>query len=186
MGRTPSVIQLALLALLSAACGGGQVEGGVQNEPNEPNEAQRIDPSVGGSTATGDPSPREDDPASDPGPESDPPAATGCPSTFAAAQRGGACANGPSECTYDEGSCYCGEPRRCSGAMQEPMPPAMQSWQCRATPPEVRPDGCPGRAPDEGSPCSIARPCGYGDCGGAVYGCVEGRWQVVDFVSPPP
>ena len=105
-----------------------------------------------------------------------------CPKAFGATGR---CDADGTTCGYDEGSCYCGQEPICSGVNRsgEPTPPPV--WVCTAKPPAVRADGCPGVA-NEGDPCNSTRECSYGDCGGYVLGCADGKWKTVRLIAPPP
>jgi len=112
---------------------------------------------------------------------------TPCPESFATAH--GHCASGSPECTYPEGRCYCGERPVCSGMMRQPNPPGYvpnYSWVCAANPPDVREDGCPGVQPEVGTRCAVNHPCGYGFCGGPIFGCEDHRWRMTGFSPPPP
>ncbi|NOY90973.1 MAG: hypothetical protein GXP55_07140 [Deltaproteobacteria bacterium] len=175
-----SSLQRALLCVATAglfACGASSPHAGTADDTAN----------VGGTSddsANADDSASADDSANA-GATSDA-SAPACPASFAEAR--GGCESGPgtSDCSYPEGECYCGEDRVCSGAVRSPMSPEMYTWQCTPTPPEVREDGCPGMAPDGGSACSLDHSCGYGFCGGPIYSCVHGEWQVTDMVPPPP
>ncbi|MCB9572595.1 MAG: hypothetical protein H6709_10960 [Kofleriaceae bacterium] len=109
-----------------------------------------------------------------------PPLAEGCPATWAEAVAGATCERG--SCRYPEGDCGCGVPQVCSGAEMDPslieaVPP---TWQCRARPPAIRADGCPGVAPS-GACDHDGQACGYGDCCTVQVTCQGGQW-----VSSPP
>lgn len=117
-----------------------------------------------------------------------PPNLATCPAAFA--QAGGDCdpAAHPGTCSYAEGSCYCGATMPCSGAMRsdEELAAMPSSWQCTAKPPLVRPDGCPGTQPNEGSACSpIGRTCTYGSCCVHRMSCTKGRWTYAGGECPP-
>lgn len=109
-----------------------------------------------------------------------------CPKSFAAAQ--GACSlpKGRSvlACRYPEGRCTCQWVSRCSGV--PPPPPRSPAWRCE--PP--REDGCPEDAPAEGGRCKPADlACRYEakeTCGGAIYSCLAGTWQITHRFGPPP
>jgi hypothetical protein len=108
--------------------------------------------------------------------------AEGCPPTFGAA--GGACTTGTS-CAYPEGSCYCGAPSYCGGAAPPPdYYDRPSSWQCSATPPAVRADGCPGTEP-QGACGDEGKSCVYGSCCVTPYTCTGGQWVQGMGECPP-
>lgn len=115
------------------------------------------------------------------------PLAAGCPATFGEAQ--GACdwQEHRNQCNYAEGSCYCGVTPVCSGVAMNPEDEASRPtyWQCAATPPAVRADGCPGVL-NTGAACRDAgKRCTYGDCCVTVVECRGGTWAHVDSQCPP-
>lgn len=99
-----------------------------------------------------------------------------CPTSFAAAQAGGPCTFTYDDCVYPEGSCTCAPPPWCGGAAPPPDHDKHRSWQCT---PDVRPDGCPGFAPNSGQPCTTAnKKCEY-TCGCIrVATCTNGAWKM--------
>lgn len=61
------------------------------------------------------------------------------------------------------------------------------SWRCVATPPKVRPDGCPGTEPKTGDFCQLPETqyCDYRDCCIVAARCVLGKWEVGSPSCPP-
>jgi len=141
-------------------------------------------------------------------PDASVPLADGCPPAWQNAVGAGACDMGVANrvCTYDEGTCYCGVEPYCSGA--EPDPEWERSrpttWQCSATPPAIRADGCPGTPPEEVASGPIDRRriggggaedtgrcardgqrCSYGSCCVTEYVCAGGRWTRGQASCPP-
>ncbi len=110
-----------------------------------------------------------------------------CPSSYA--ELGGSCDPQVSRqaCNYPEGSCYCGIATPCSGAEPDPaeiaaIPP---TWQCRATPPAVRPDGCPGVEPGDVACKTEGKVCSWGDCCFTQMTCTKGEWLMTGGGCPP-
>ena len=102
------------------------------------------------------------------------PLAPGCPASFAAAT--GACSARMTTCSYPEGACSCSAPPWCGGAAPPPDYGEHTSWQCT---PKVRPGGCPGTQPTEGSPCDHAgQACDYTCSCSETATCQHGRWHV--------
>ena len=138
-------------------------------------EKPRMPPGVGPGSAVGS---AATTPASDAaaGP------AQGCPATFAGAS--GACdMKIRMACSYPQGTCTCSSQPWCGGA----APPAdyyqHTAWQCT---PKVRPDGCPGQQPSEGSPCSTdGQSCDYTCACSLVAQCQHGRWHVQNGPCKP-
>jgi hypothetical protein len=92
------------------------------------------------------------------------------------------------QCSYAEGSCYCGVTMPCSGVAhsQEEIATWPTTWQCTRPPPDVRPDGCPGTTPGAGSPCSSeGKVCSWGDCCFQQMTCTRGQWQTTGGGCPP-
>lgn len=87
---------------------------------------------------------------------------TTCPARLADAV--GTCST--ATCTYPEGTCRCAPEPHCGGAhLAPPERPEPHVFQCALTPPKVRPDGCPGIAPQPGTQCpTVGKACGYGGC----------------------
>ena len=111
-----------------------------------------------------------------------------CPATFP--EGAGACdpkvAN--QQCSYAEGSCYCGVTMPCSGVEHSPEEVARwpTTWQCSRPPPLVRPDGCPGTPPNNDTACSSdGKVCGWGDCCFQQMTCINGKWQTTGGGCPP-
>ncbi|MFO0693634.1 MAG: hypothetical protein U0230_08780 [Polyangiales bacterium] len=78
-------------------------------------------------------------------------------------------------CEYPEGTCFCGQPRSCSGAAPRPGPPPPPTWVCHEREREC---------PPVGSPCRSGDVCAPWCCGvGAV--CLNGYWAAQDFPCPP-
>jgi len=71
----------------------------------------------------------------------------------------------------------------CSGAERPENPNAPTVWNCAATPPAVRADGCPGSPPD-GACADEGQRCSYGDCCVSIYEC-HTTWQLTDTQCPP-
>ena len=117
-----------------------------------------------------------------------PPLAAGCPATFAEIPAGASCdvATYPSQCNYPDGSCWCGAATPCSGVELSPDDYAAipSSWQCTATPPAIRADGCPG-SPPSGACGQPGQSCTYGDCCVQEYHCDHGQWTMGNGECPP-
>lgn len=110
--------------------------------------------------------------------------APGCPATFAAAT--GGCDPAVGSCAYAEGSCWCGVAQPCTGVdlgdeWDDDIPP---TWQCTATPPDIRDDGCPGIQPS-GACWQDAQVCSYGDCCFSELTCRNGAWEITGGGCPP-
>jgi hypothetical protein len=97
-------------------------------------------------------------------------AAPACPPRFG--MQGISCEGVSLSCEYPEGSCYCGQPRRCSGVPPPPLPPM---WVCEAHEPPC---------PTAGTPCEGSATCAPWCCGVGVA-CVDGTWQMRAFPCPP-
>ncbi|MBP8806328.1 MAG: hypothetical protein KBG48_20015 [Kofleriaceae bacterium] len=140
--------------------------------------------------------------AVDAGPTSAPPRAAACAPTYAQVPVGQLCApprggakpvrDAPTtsaegtQCSYPEGSCYCGAEPVCSGVLmtQEDSARLRVIWQCTPVPPMVRPDGCPGREPN--GPCARdGQQCSYGSCCVSHYTCRGGQWSWTGGGCPP-
>jgi len=95
----------------------------------------------------------------------------------------------PPPCEYPEGHCRCDAPLHCSGIQLPPEPRPATIWQCT---PKVRPDGCPGDQPAEGSACDSKKQwprdgCDYEvGCAGVVMKCIDGAWAKTGGHGPPP
>jgi len=99
-----------------------------------------------------------------------------CPASFALAQGAGACNFTYGPCRYPEGVCACSAPPWCGGAAPPRDYGQHRSWQCT---PDVRPDGCPGYAPNAGMPCTTpGKQCDY-TCSCVVTAtCTKGTWTM--------
>lgn len=160
--RTGSTGIWVATAVLVAACGGSPPKG----DGVEPSPVSTLPSSGGGGP---------DDLAS-PGDLGE-----GCPATADAGEGRLCAADGvhpAGSCSYPDGAhCHCTEEPYCSGAERVPAPVEQYVWVCNQPPPEVREDGCPGRMPEAGSPCSpVAKVCGYGDCCVQSIRCTEEGW----------
>jgi hypothetical protein len=110
------------------------------------------------------------------------PLAEGCPATFGS---GGPCDQSGVHCGYPEGTCYCGVPSWCGGmAPPEDYYQQPPSWQCTASPPAIRADGCPGATP-QGACAKEGQQCTYGDCCVQSYECRNGQWLAGETQCPP-
>ncbi len=91
-------------------------------------------------------------------------------------------------CSYPEGSCYCGVDVPCSGAEIDPAIIAAQpaTWQCTATPPAIRGDGCPGAGQSDRMPCAAeGKVCSWGSCCFTQMTCKGGAWTTTGGGCPP-
>ncbi len=93
-------------------------------------------------------------------------------------------------CSYPEGECTCGLRPECSGAEEPPPDPSVPQvwvWVCRRTPPEVRPDGCPGVMPTAGTACDeVGKRCWYGECCVEPVDCTAAGWSEPGMTECPP
>jgi hypothetical protein len=81
-------------------------------------------------------------------------------------------------CRYGTEVCRC--LNVCSG--QQPPPGQEYKWSC-GDPQTV---ACPATTPKDGATCSVnGQVCNYGNCGGSVATCTNGKWDV-KFIPPPP
>lgn len=131
------------------------------------------------------PPPPPPDPVAHAAPDAGAQAPAACPATWADAK--GACDPKVSDhyCSYPDGECWCGIEVPCSG-MRRPdewYDEQPNVWQCTATPPAVRPDGCPGAAPT-GACTTEGQSCSYGDCCYQRYLCEKGQWVLGDGGCP--
>lgn len=157
---------LSLLACLLGACGAATPSGS---------------PAGSGSGADGR------------GPDHASPAAGHCPHSIddAESMRCGVGEDRPSDtCSYPEGECSCGRRPVCSGAEEEPIEnpgPEVFVWVCRRTPPDVRPDGCPGVMPAAGAACDeVGKRCWYGECCVDPVDCTADGWSEPGMTECPP
>jgi hypothetical protein len=113
----------------------------------------------------------------------------GCPATMKEAK--GSCLTPegkkiPTLCTYPEGKCRCGPPEHCGGMPPDPEEMEKWVWTCKIPPPDVLPDGCPGKLPKPGAPCDDeGKVCWHGGCCTQKIECSGGTWMVGKMTCPP-
>jgi hypothetical protein len=173
--------QMILVASVVAACGG----------PTQPPES--VEPEIevpeadDGESAEPDEETEHDEKAG--GTESVPQPEGGCPATKKEAT-GYCVVKGakyvPTVCQYPEGTCRCGPPKKCGGMAPKPVPMEKWTWSCESPPPDVLPDGCPGKLPAAGDPCSDeGKVCYHGHCCVQKLECIGGKWKIGPPMCPP-
>lgn len=159
MIRPPALLRALVLGTLLGC-------GGAQPSASEPAAAEAPVASSAGVGASADEASTGETSAGEGAPHPSCPARYGDP--------GPACGGSRTSpvCEYPEGTCFCGSPRSCSGAVQPPGPP---HWVCHEREREC---------PPLGSPCRAGEVCAPYCCGvGAV--CLDGFWAAQAFPCPP-
>lgn len=164
---------VVIAVLLSFGCGGAKAP---------PADATVVLPATDASVADSDTQ------APPPAPVADASAPT-CAVSFDAPSK--YCKYGEAPCNYPEGTCECGPPPHCGGAMMRaPQRGETGLWYC--TPKDtsrLRADGCTYAQPADGAPCSKPdMSCVYGECAwsAATARCTKGKWRITQYHGPGP
>lgn len=118
-----------------------------------------------------------------------PPPVANAPAVCPEKPGGGTC-SGQRRCDYEGVKCECIRKNVCSGVPPRPDEPrpVIYGWRCEWDEGVMRADGCPGRVPKVGDPCTRDTDayCFYGDCCVERIRCVDGKWADQRGPDCPP